>query len=30
VPLRFVAETRVSQGLSQQKRITEFISDSLF
>jgi hypothetical protein len=30
VPLRFVAQARVSQGFSQQKRITEFVSDSLF
>jgi hypothetical protein len=30
MPLRFVAQARMSQSLGQQKRIAEFISDSLF
>jgi len=30
MPLRFVAQARMSQSLGQQKRISEFVSDSLF
>jgi len=30
MPLRFVAQARMSQSLGQQKRIAEFVADSLF
>ena len=30
MPLRLVAEARMGQSLGQEKRISEFVSDSLF